>query len=75
MILTIEIAQTELKRLADLEMQLRELSVIITETDSFKKFTPQPGNLLQVINLLGNVGAVYAVSNNAKRDSGQADPL
>lgn len=75
MILTIEIAQAELKRLADLEMQLRELSMTIVETDTLKKFTPQPGSLVQFINLLSNVGAVYAVSNSAKRDSGQTDPL
>jgi hypothetical protein len=65
MILTVEISQAELKRIADLEMHLRELSLLVNETETSKKFTPQPGNLVQFINLLARFGAVYEVTSDS----------
>ena len=64
MMLTITIARSELDRLAGLEPQLHELSLTVKEFNAFKKFTPQPGNLVQFINLLSQSGAVYEVANS-----------
>jgi hypothetical protein len=61
MILTISIAQSELEKYAGLELQLRDLSRIVNDAGSIKRFVPEPGKLVQFINLIARSGAIYEV--------------
>jgi len=65
MILTINIAQTELDKIEGLEDNLRELSNGVMETELFKGFMPQSGQLIRFINLLGKWGVVYEVASQS----------
>jgi len=60
--LTIRILLTEFDRLPDLETRLLEFTAKTVELGQSKIFMPQPGCLLQFINLLGKAGVVYEVA-------------
>lgn len=66
MTLTIIINRSELEKADTLEQQLRELSSSVKTVGEVKRFVPQPGRLVQFINLVAHSGVVYEVTGEVE---------